>query len=461
MLGRKQPTGGCLGDIEEERIIVSCNYDVSELTISCGARLRTFNPPRGSIPAEGDGQAAAIRDFVYDQLDLQVVKGKEIALHWVVPLMTPDSHKMSRRDASISAGFSSKSRILSQVEAIGSTSLFRGNQKSGDSGRLCPPQSRITQDLLVAQSTPPPDCARDDSINMLIVLCNDSGCEMAAYTLVTETGSHKEIALSRAVSAGWNELGTSLRRWLSQHFGERFGTLDPRLTTANGVFMNAFERYVSGLSESTTDWAQGRLALEMHDVHDDAYDRHHGSVILSKDSLVTVGAIIREVQDLKATSTKALRHYGCVYGMPFREGIDPPSKAYLEPYLQMKVCNHRVEWLIRKGQDITPHTVAASKNTQICNPSDLAPFIELRFVSCVLQCPPQWSDSPGVENATGIIRTEFTPEEVRQRFTLRNGRYALGSVVKLSLGNHAGVLQAERVEQKSGLAMGTTTIRFE
>ncbi|KAK3615169.1 hypothetical protein LTR56_024492 [Elasticomyces elasticus] len=365
---------------------------------------------------------------------------------------------MSKRKASTSAGFSSKSRILSQVEAIGSSYLFQAAHDSGSRMLLSPSRS---EDGHVAQSMSRVSHAPDDSVNMLVVLCDGSACEMAAYTLATKTGSHKEIALSRAAVAGWNELANSLRLWLLQHFGESFSNVHSELIASNGAFMNAFEHYVSGLSESTTEWGEGQFALNMRHVHDSAYDPHHGLVTLSKDASVTVGVIVREAQDIKPTSTKALRHYGCIYGMPFREGIDPPRKAYFEAYHEMKLCNDRVEWVIQKGQDITPHTVVASRNTHVCGPDGLPPFSELRFVTCTLQSPPQWSDSPGVENGIGIVRTEFTREEVLQRFTLRNRRYGLDSIVKLSLGNDAGTLQAERVEEKTGLVMGTTTIRFE
>ncbi|KAK5731325.1 hypothetical protein LTR15_001264 [Elasticomyces elasticus] len=459
--GRIQRSVDKCSGIEEGRILVSCNQDASELTISCGPRMRTYKPPRALIPAEGDGQAAAIKRFVYEQLGSEFTRNREIALHWVVPLMTPDSSKISKRHAAIAAGFSPSSRMLSQVEAAGSPSRIRGNQKPGCSLPPSPPPSEHPRSIPSARPMPSPSCTRDDSTNMLIILCNDSGCEMAAYTLANETGSHKEIALSRAVPAGWNELGISLRKWLLQQFGASFSNVDPRLIAHNGAFMNAFERHVFGLAETITNWKTGRFPLSMENVHHPAYNLDTGCVVLDRGASVTVGAIIREVENVKPTSTKALRHYGCIYGMPFREGIDPPRKAYTEAYHRMEFCDDRVEWLMRKGQDITPQTVAASKNTHVCSPDDPTPFGELRFVTCVLQCPPQWSNSPGVEEATGVIRTDFTPEEVRQRFTLRNGRYGLDSIVKLSLGYHAGVLQAERVEEKIGKAMGTTTIRFE
>ncbi|KAK4963353.1 hypothetical protein LTR10_000981 [Elasticomyces elasticus] len=497
---------------DEEKIVVSCNHDASELTIAYNRDLQIYKPPRDLIPAEGELQAAAIKAFVNSQLGVDIMRGKEIELHWVVPLMTSDSSKMSRRDASINAGFSSTSRVLSQVEAVGSPFLYLTNRREKHSGPRLSRKSR-------------------NNVNMLVLLCADSGCELAAFTLDAETDSHKEIALSRAVAAGWNELEESFRGWMLEQFGAKFSKVDPKLTAPNSEFMNAFELHVSELEEeSTAPTETGLLTLEMQDVDDAFYDHEYGQVILDRartlcllspiigsitfamtqiiielrnegrelthlkllgnfigipyvrsqlemharsstpervridhqqDASVTVGAIIREAENLRLTSTKSLRHYGCIYDMKFREGVDPPRKAYMEAYHQIKLCKGRVAWLIKKGQDIIPHTVAVSKNTYICDPHELAPFSELRFVTCVLDHPPAWLDSPGVDDGMGIIVTQFTADEVRQRFTYRNGRYGLESLVKLSLGNSAGVLQAERVEETSGLTMGKTMIRFE
>jgi hypothetical protein len=176
---------------------------------------------------------------------------------------------------------------------------------------------------------------------------------------------------------------------------------------------------------------------------------------------VTVGAIVREVENVKPTSTKALRHYGCIYAMPFRDGIDPPRKGFFDMYSQRKLCNYRTSWLISKGQDITPDTVAESRNIFTCDINKPIPAAELTFISCLEDQPPEWSDSPGIEPTSGVISTQFTREEVLQRFTFQNARYGLTSTVKLSLGSDLGVLQAERVEEISGRTMGNTTIRFE
>jgi hypothetical protein len=164
---------------------------------------------------------------------------------------------------------------------------------------------------------------------------------------------------------------------------------------------------------------------------------------------------------VKPTSTKALRHYGCIYAKPFRHGIDPPRKAFFDVYTQQKLCNFRTEWLITKGQDITPETVAESRNVFNCDISKPIPAAELRFITSMLDSPPEWSDSPGIEPTTGVISTQFTRDEVLQRFNLQNGRHGLTSIARLSMGSDLGVLQAERVEEVSGRTMGNTTIRFE
>lgn len=98
---------------------------------------------------------------------------------------------------------------------------------------------------------------------MMVLLCNDTGCEMAAYSLSEEDGHHKEIALSRAVAAGWAELETNLRQWMKKQFGEAFNSLDPDLTAANSQFMITFEQHVSSLTMETSDWKPAFLPLHL------------------------------------------------------------------------------------------------------------------------------------------------------------------------------------------------------
>ncbi|KAE8370730.1 actin-like ATPase domain-containing protein [Aspergillus caelatus] len=174
---------------------------------------------------------------------------------------------------------------------------------------------------------------------------------------------------------------------------------------------------------------------------------------------IVQGAALRGLEGLQSTTKRCRRHYGFCYGIPFRDGIDNESDAYVHPYSGTKMVAGIMKWMIAKGdkyeEDYTesialrrPHTASWGRKKSIT------------LYACDQASAPERVNCKDVYEVGDIV-VDFTGVDLQQFDSkMKDGRrmYNLTYDVKVIFGAQEGVLKFEAVSQ--GQTIGRTSINF-
>ncbi|PGH03861.1 hypothetical protein GX51_03849 [Blastomyces parvus] len=158
---------------------------------------------------------------------------------------------------------------------------------------------------------------------------------------------------------------------------------------------------------------------------------------------IVQGAALRGLEGLRSTTKKCRRHYGFVWGIPFRDGIDDESNSYIEKFTGRKMVRGMMKWMIAKGETYTENYTSVTPLEQIHYP------------------PHGLKKSKLYIYAVGDIEVNFSNTDLN-KFT---SKYIDGWLVhrleyelKVIFGAQDGVLKFEDTCQ--GATIGQTSIKF-
>ncbi|OAX80402.1 hypothetical protein ACJ72_05262 [Emergomyces africanus] len=172
---------------------------------------------------------------------------------------------------------------------------------------------------------------------------------------------------------------------------------------------------------------------------------------------IVQGAALRGLEGLRSTTKKCRRHYGFVWGIPFRDGIDAESNAYIHTFSGIKMVR-RIKWMIAKGEKYTENYTYVSSMCQTHYQ-----FGGLKRLQPLYAC--DLTDAPERKNSdtyvVGDIEIDFSnadlnmfPSKYIDGVRVHNLAYEL----KVIFGAQDGVLKFEAACQ--GRTIGRTSINF-
>ncbi|WPH02104.1 hsp70-like protein [Acrodontium crateriforme] len=180
-------------------------------------------------------------------------------------------------------------------------------------------------------------------------------------------------------------------------------------------------------------------------------------------SAVVTGAALRGLEGTAPTSKCCRRFYGVALRMPFREGVDPESKATMANWDGAKMCRGRMMWLISKGATITEGTTKTTGCSFDPHKGETT-GTEVVLYSCSLDAPPEYDDHPRVQKI-GTIKVNWTPQDInRMKSRKEHGWYGRKTLflqfdVSVNFGAQGGLLEVKSLVNKA--VSGTTTINFD
>ncbi|KAK5120261.1 hypothetical protein LTR85_006467 [Meristemomyces frigidus] len=174
------------------------------------------------------------------------------------------------------------------------------------------------------------------------------------------------------------------------------------------------------------------------------------------------GAALRGLEGIAPNRRRCRRHYGVKISLPFREGIDPPSKGYTSRWSGRRSCRDRVDWLISKGDLVDQDTVRKVKICIYCRRDDDR-WHKTRLVSSTLEVPPQYADDPRVDSV-GTVTTDFRETNPSDFQSHREGLFGkklwkLDFQLQVGFGSQAGVLDFKTFIKHE--LSGTASITFD
>ncbi|KAK0647227.1 Chaperone protein DnaK [Lasiodiplodia hormozganensis] len=177
---------------------------------------------------------------------------------------------------------------------------------------------------------------------------------------------------------------------------------------------------------------------------------------------VVKGAALRGLESLVPLHRKARRHYGFVVNKPFRPGVDPEDYGFIDEFSMEKVCRERMDWVIRKGQAITPATNASFNLALTTEQDELFPECEVTLYCCSLDQPPDYAQGCGAERV-GQITIHFSSKDLKRSRKRYNPVYGktfckLDFVVKTDVNSTQGILAFKSYSH--GRPTGNATIDY-
>ncbi|KAK7539977.1 hsp70-like protein [Phyllosticta citribraziliensis] len=158
------------------------------------------------------------------------------------------------------------------------------------------------------------------------------------------------------------------------------------------------------------------------------------------------GAALRGLEGLKPSSRISRRHYGHPVGLRFRDGRDPEQHAYHNHWHDKKYCSSRVDWGVRKGQEINDDfevELEVGRNYYNTDLRYVNKAFHVKLLCCSSDDAPEQEFEAGVEKV-GTISTEFSDLDFAsapKRFKQGIGWiHRLEYVIKIRFSAEEGVL---------------------
>ncbi|KAG5305456.1 Hsp70 family protein [Histoplasma capsulatum G186AR] len=173
---------------------------------------------------------------------------------------------------------------------------------------------------------------------------------------------------------------------------------------------------------------------------------------------IVQGAALRGLEGIRSTTKKCRRHYGFRWGLPFRDGIDAESEAFIDVYTGEKMVGGIMKWMICKGEkyseNYTCMVPVARTHYQ---------FNSLKRQVTLYAC--DLTDAPERGNpdcyVVGEIEVNFSNADLNEfpsKYIDGWRVYLLKYTLKVIFGAQDGVLKFEAASQ--GKTIGRTSINF-
>ncbi|GME37476.1 hsp70 family protein [Neofusicoccum parvum] len=127
---------------------------------------------------------------------------------------------------------------------------------------------------------------------------------------------------------------------------------------------------------------------------------------------VVRGAALRGLEGLIPEFRQARRHYGFQVSMPFRNGIDPESKGFIDGFSGEKLCRGRVDWVVNKGHHINSTTTATFPLATTSRVGDPVSFSVLTLHCCSRDEAPDYANHFNNEKIGDIV-VRFSKADVK------------------------------------------------
>ncbi|KAK8161278.1 hsp70-like protein [Phyllosticta citrichinensis] len=178
---------------------------------------------------------------------------------------------------------------------------------------------------------------------------------------------------------------------------------------------------------------------------------------------IVKGAALRGLECIQPASRIARRHYGHGISLVFQEGIDPEARAFICDWTSNKYCSGRVEWGIKKGQNVDADTEVelAMYMTAHADSPDEDLISVCTIYCCDYDRQPRYDSDHGVQKL-GTIVTKFSRAECRdlpKRYVPGRGRVMnLDFVLKIGFSEQDGLLVF--TSYINGRQAGRTKVEF-
>ncbi|TVY82086.1 Heat shock 70 kDa protein 12A [Lachnellula suecica] len=184
-------------------------------------------------------------------------------------------------------------------------------------------------------------------------------------------------------------------------------------------------------------------------------------------SAVVRGAALRGLEGTAPRVKYARRHYGINISGHFREGIDSEESATFDSISNVKLCKHRVKWLIFKGDEVVHDTIKSTGWGIEYFPGTKNVFY-LNLYSSALTEAPDYYNSPRVDKV-GAVKSEFPANfdygsEVRSKYNPKEGRiiHRFSCTTQVVFGGKGSNLTFNNIlDDKDGKITSTAVIKFD
>ncbi|KAK4108030.1 actin-like ATPase domain-containing protein [Canariomyces notabilis] len=458
----------------------TAEFDDPSLRDATGSAL--FHIPRGK-----DAQIVCqdflteVYRFVVDNLKMRITPAvfdmTPMECYLTVPAIWTDQARIATWEAAKAAGFGSRSfdaiRIVAEPEAAAVAAL-RKDLRPGSTN------------------------AAKVGENVLILDCGGGTVDIMTYTIRRTFPSIEfdELCVGIGGKCGSTYIDRNFISLMTRRFESSFENVPSRRRGPGSEFMASFEKAKQSFGSSENDSYDIHPISMQGELDPEHYDQDEAAVILTKQDMEgisdpVVQDILRllghQVEHISRTKGKRIntivlvggfgnsdylkrkldawcasndgikcirptfwglegamphmvicrRHYGFRCDLLFRPGIDSEEHAYID--WGKTYCRGRVDWLIRKGAELSDSTT---------------------LYSCNLDLAPERFDDPGMEHI-GTITVDFTNVDMT-RFEKRTVRgrieYKLDYEVGVDFRAEEGVLRCFCLAD--GKTIGVTTISF-
>ncbi|KAK7514991.1 hypothetical protein IWZ03DRAFT_443731 [Phyllosticta citriasiana] len=176
---------------------------------------------------------------------------------------------------------------------------------------------------------------------------------------------------------------------------------------------------------------------------------------------VVRGAAIRGLEGIRPVTRLARRHYGYSVCMPFRRGVDPEDKSYIDRFDGRKMCRDRIDWPVSKGEVINSSTEIGFHLTTNID-KDQVPEAMITLYACPRDTPPEHISNQSAEKV-GQVHVRFSSSDfdnADKRFNKSMGEdvYRFNLTVKMNMNAEEGILKFKTFAY--GKPAGETSIDY-
>ncbi|KAK8190988.1 hsp70-like protein [Phyllosticta capitalensis] len=175
---------------------------------------------------------------------------------------------------------------------------------------------------------------------------------------------------------------------------------------------------------------------------------------------IVQGAALRGLEGLHPSLRIARRHYGIRATHPFRPDVDPESKAFIHRFYGQKYCSERMNWRVRKGQEIESDNQMVVTITITLREDKTQD--EFYLYACSTDDAPDYSDDPAADRI-GKVVIEFTESDIAKAIWRVNSNTnsevgALRVEFRINMNSEEGTLNTQAFI--SGRPAGKATINY-
>ncbi|GFF46529.1 heat shock 70 kDa protein 12A [Aspergillus udagawae] len=179
----------------------------------------------------------------------------------------------------------------------------------------------------------------------------------------------------------------------------------------------------------------------------------------SPQAAIVQGAALCGLEGLQSTTKRCRRHYGFMWGIPFRAGIDSELNAYYDSYTGDKMVSGIMKWMIAKGATYTSNY---TDTVTVYWPHDehSTPRKPVTFYACDQEEAPERQEDKAVY-MVGDITVDFSNVNLAtfpSKVIKDEQVYQVTCQIRVTFGAREGVLKFEALSQ--GQTIGQTSINF-